>query len=129
MVQLGGLEPPNSCSTDRRSNQLSYNCIRCAAEKGLPNRAETRCNAMLWQGRDDRLRRRPGARADHVGHNKKPGLAPGPRVVSARCDQAAVLKIFEAPALIGSAVSVAILRVSSASSLACPVSVSNCLRL
>jgi three-Cys-motif partner protein len=27
MVQLGGLEPPTSCSTDRRSNQLSYNCI------------------------------------------------------------------------------------------------------
>jgi hypothetical protein len=26
MVQLGGLEPPTSCS-DRRSNQLSYNCI------------------------------------------------------------------------------------------------------
>jgi hypothetical protein len=24
---LGGLEPPTSCSTDRRSNQLSYNCI------------------------------------------------------------------------------------------------------
>jgi hypothetical protein len=29
VVQLGGLEPPTSCSTDRRSNQLSYNCIRC----------------------------------------------------------------------------------------------------
>ena len=29
MVQLGGLEPPTSCSTDRRSNQLSYNCIAC----------------------------------------------------------------------------------------------------
>jgi hypothetical protein len=27
VVQLGGLEPPTSCSTDRRSNQLSYNCI------------------------------------------------------------------------------------------------------
>jgi hypothetical protein len=27
LVQLGGLEPPTSCSTDRRSNQLSYNCI------------------------------------------------------------------------------------------------------
>jgi hypothetical protein len=31
MVQLGGLEPPTSCSTDRRSNQLSYNCIYCEA--------------------------------------------------------------------------------------------------
>jgi hypothetical protein len=31
VVQLGGLEPPTSCSTDRRSNQLSYNCILCEA--------------------------------------------------------------------------------------------------
>ena len=27
VVQLGGFEPPTSCSTNRRSNQLSYNCI------------------------------------------------------------------------------------------------------
>src|SRR5690242_1399889 len=26
MVQVGGLEPPTSGSTDRRSNQLSYTC-------------------------------------------------------------------------------------------------------
>lgn len=51
LVQLGGLEPPTSCSTDRRSNQLSYNCIAWAdPEKGVPNGAETRCNARLWQG-------------------------------------------------------------------------------
>jgi hypothetical protein len=31
LVQLGGLEPPTSCSTDRRSNQLSYNCIAHSA--------------------------------------------------------------------------------------------------
>jgi hypothetical protein len=36
LVQLGGLEPPTSCSTDRRSNQLSYNCILCRPpKKGL----------------------------------------------------------------------------------------------
>ena len=52
LVQLGGLEPPTSCSTDRRSNQLSYNCILCRPQKGVPNRAETRCNAWLWQGRE-----------------------------------------------------------------------------
>jgi hypothetical protein len=34
LVQLGGLEPPTSCSTDRRSNQLSYNCILAGAKKG-----------------------------------------------------------------------------------------------
>jgi hypothetical protein len=34
LVQLGGLEPPTSCSTDRRSNQLSYNCILREALKG-----------------------------------------------------------------------------------------------
>src|SRR5258708_25087406 len=33
VVQLGGLEPPTSCSTDRRSNQLSYNCIRFRPRK------------------------------------------------------------------------------------------------
>jgi hypothetical protein len=34
MVQLGGLEPPTSCSTDRRSNQLSYNCILARGPAG-----------------------------------------------------------------------------------------------
>src|SRR3954465_12071028 len=34
LVQLGGLEPPTSCSTDRRSNQLSYNCIARTPELG-----------------------------------------------------------------------------------------------
>ena len=51
LVQLGGLEPPTSCSTDRRSNQLSYNCILRRAANEDPNGAETRCNAGLWQGR------------------------------------------------------------------------------
>src|SRR5438270_10692331 len=31
MVQLGGLEPPTSGSTDRRSNQLSYSCTGSAS--------------------------------------------------------------------------------------------------
>src|SRR5947209_2038261 len=34
LVQLGGLEPPTSCSTDRRSNQLSYNCILIGPQGG-----------------------------------------------------------------------------------------------
>src|SRR5947209_9008863 len=53
LVQLGGLEPPTSCSTDRRSNQLSYNCIPHAGpQRGGANGPETRCNASLWQGRE-----------------------------------------------------------------------------
>jgi hypothetical protein len=50
---LGGLEPPTSCSTDRRSNQLSYNCILTQGppKRGVANGPETRCNASLWQGR------------------------------------------------------------------------------
>ena len=38
LVQLGGLEPPTSCSTDRRSNQLSYNCILAGPQKGVAER-------------------------------------------------------------------------------------------
>ena len=34
LVQLGGLEPPTSGSTIRRSNQLSYNCTRGAEIRG-----------------------------------------------------------------------------------------------
>ena len=33
LVQLGGLEPPTSGSTIRRSNQLSYSCTRPAQER------------------------------------------------------------------------------------------------
>src|ERR1700745_3674332 len=36
LVQLGGLETPTSCSTFRRFNQRSYNCIRCRGPKRPP---------------------------------------------------------------------------------------------
>jgi hypothetical protein len=50
LVQLGGLEPPTSCSTDRRSNQLSYNCILTPPSiwRGL-RRRETRGKPATWQ--------------------------------------------------------------------------------
>src|SRR3954471_14104215 len=42
VVQLGGLEPPTSGSTIRRSNQLSYSCTRLVWRSRIrnsPNRA------------------------------------------------------------------------------------------
>jgi hypothetical protein len=49
LVQLGGLEPPTSCSTDRRSNQLSYNCNLCRPEKG--SRTGRKLGATLHFGK------------------------------------------------------------------------------
>jgi hypothetical protein len=46
MVQLGGLEPPTSGSTDQRSNQLSYSCTGRPAG---PGEAETKCRPGIWQ--------------------------------------------------------------------------------
>ena len=51
VVQLAGLEPATSCSTNRRSNQLSYNCILIGPCEGVANSRETRGNALLLQGR------------------------------------------------------------------------------
>src|ERR1700687_706762 len=118
LVQLGGLEPPTSCSTDRRSNQLSYNCILLPAPKGSPNEAETKCNARLWQGRETAI---------SAAKTKSPGVPPGLFLVrETRLDQAAGLNSFDALALIGSTVSVATFWVNSASSLAWAVKASNC---
>src|SRR5262245_31843992 len=36
LVQLGGLEPPTSWSTAKRSNQLSYSCTRNGSGDGAP---------------------------------------------------------------------------------------------
>ena len=151
MVQLGGLEPPTSCSTDRRSNQLSYNCILRAPERRVPNGRETRCNGRLWQGREVAKFKAnrsalPIAQTRALFPNASPtkdkarAASPGfgdeyyplqlMRQSDARAvDQAAGLKIFEALALIGSAVSAAIFWVSSLSSLACAASACACLRV
>src|SRR3569832_928161 len=47
VVQVGGLEPPTSGSTDQRSNQLSYTCKDSPALR--LERPETRCRALIWQ--------------------------------------------------------------------------------
>ena len=54
MVQLGGLEPPTSCSTDRRSNQLSYNCILARPEKR--RRTGRKLGATPGFGKAERVR-------------------------------------------------------------------------
>ena len=55
MVQLGGLEPPTSGSTIRRSNQLSYNCTH-----GLAANSSEPLSGALPPGRAW-LRARPQA--------------------------------------------------------------------
>jgi hypothetical protein len=59
VVQLGGLEPPTSGSTDRRSNQLSYSCTPWdSARSGKqPSRriqqsASVACSMLLRMGQN-----------------------------------------------------------------------------
>lgn len=67
MVQLGGFEPPTSCSTDRRSNQLSYNCIRLR-----PRAANAR-----KLGATARFGKAEAGIATNVYPKNKPGQTPG----------------------------------------------------
>lgn len=133
LVQLGGLEPPTSCSTDRRSNQLSYNCIRHGVSR---ERAETMGNASLWQAASV-----DGSASKFA--SKRPGTA-GPdrrtKNLDQFCDsteretdletenQATFGKIFDDAVRIGSIVSEVTFWPSSASSLAWVVAASYWLR-
>jgi hypothetical protein len=72
VVQLGGLEPPTSCSTDRRSNQLSYNCILCRPQKGVANGRKLGATPLF--GKADRRQAYTVAYpAASPSSNKKPG--------------------------------------------------------
>jgi hypothetical protein len=66
VVQLGGLEPPTSCSTDRRSNQLSYNCILLVAPK-RGSRTGRKLGATLRFGKAGSRQLQRGSRAG-AGH-------------------------------------------------------------
>src|SRR6185437_13236878 len=75
LVQLGGLEPPTSCSTDRRSNQLSYNCIREAHGPKRGRRTGRKLGATPRFGKADSTL----DRTDFFGpfKSKSPGNWPG----------------------------------------------------
>src|SRR2546427_272950 len=45
MVQLGGLEPPTSWSTAKRSNQLSYSCTR-RKKRAQPHKPKGRVGVL-----------------------------------------------------------------------------------
>src|ERR1700688_4090577 len=103
LVQLGGLEPPTSCSTDRRSNQLSYNCILVPAPK-TGRRTGRKLGATPVFGKAGRppYRRRSRARRHHFGCRPAPPKTkaqanrPGLFLAIRTIDQAAGLNSFDA---------------------------------
>src|SRR6476646_5455801 len=115
MVQVGGLEPPTSGSTDQRSNQLSYTCPDASLET---RRGEPRFRGSVWQAA------RAGAKSPGAG---RPGFKKL-QIERAAAVQAAFLKAVVRPSFIGSAVSAATFCACWVRSLACAVKTSNCLR-
>ena len=110
LVQLGGLEPPTSCSTDRRSNQLSYNCILHESPRKRGSRMGRKLGATPRFGKATehpfivvlracevhlpfpRRDRRPVRRRGQTPlKNKKPGLAARASLTFRPIDQAAGL--------------------------------------
>jgi hypothetical protein len=132
MVQLGGLEPPTSGSTDRRSNQLSYSCTKAR------KRREIRSRLAVWQDRSVRViilihhhRTCPGDLDAAYVQSKSPGKWPGLSNAYATrwsLDQTTFLNALVTLSLSGSADSVVTFCASAVSSLVWPVTVSNCLR-
>ena len=118
VVQLGGLEPPTSGSTIRRSNQLSYSCI--------VGGVETRTIGPVWQATVRPAQRdRQGPKSVKPGPEARASEAEKNSVAEGR-DQATFLKALVTPVLIGSTVSVVTFWARAVSSLDCAAAVSNC---
>ena len=128
VVQLGGVEPPTSGSTDRRSNQLSYSCTNSAI--WLAERHEPRSQPVIWQARSA-----PPFLGSTTPCFRSNAKSPGgePRALNEQTKprsavQATLENTLLTLSLIGSAVSVAIFCIRAANSLDCAVIASNCLR-
>ena len=107
MVQLGGLEPPTSCSTDRRSNQLSYSCIgEPRGSYGLPPGDASLGSRRVFVARGA-LKTKSPARSRAHSTGKLPANQSNWKL---HC----TFMVFDRQALIGSAVSVATFWASAA---------------
>ncbi len=131
MVQVGGLEPPTSGSTDQRSNQLSYTCTAVPPDVA----GEPRFGAPVWQAVFP-LPAQPGGQEKCLIHKAKARARARASLTRAAANaahdvagQAALPNTLVKLSLIGAAVSVATFCASSLRSLTCAVMVSNCLRI
>ena len=69
MVQLGGLEPPTSGSTIRRSNQLSYNCtLEDKLSRAKPARFRGKLGATPHFGKARTANKKPGPDGPGLSH-------------------------------------------------------------
>ena len=118
LVQLGGLEPPTSWSTAKRSNQLSYSCTRLGSRRNL--RAPSCFDKMPTVVARGLPRGARGAGADIGGDKKSPGGEPGPQRNLTNADretQATFLNTLPKLSLTGSVESAATFCAMAASSL------------
>src|SRR5215468_10373723 len=122
LVQLGGLEPPTSWSTAKRSNQLSYSCTRLRSRGNLrapPCFDKVLISLARLKRVKDTLWRAGNGSAASTLDEKSPGDKPGLNATTnaGRETQATFLKTLPKLSLTGSAESVATFCAIAASSL------------